>query len=129
MLPSWLVTWLIFSVAFWLTAQVLPGFRVDGFAGAVVGAALFGLLNWLLGTVLFLLLGVATLGIGFLLAFLTRWIVNAIVLKLADAITDRITIRSFGVAFIAGLIITALATLGQNLLLYHPHPAGSHIWI
>ena len=125
MLPTWLVVWLIYALAFWITAVIVPGFKVDGFAGAVVAAGIFGVLNWLLGTLLFVLLGFATLGIGFLLAFLTRWIVNAIVLKLADAVSARLQIRSFGVAFVAGLLITFLAELGKRWLLHPPAGGGT----
>src|SRR5512142_880268 len=125
MLPSWLAVWLIYALAFWITAAVVPGFKVDGFAGAVVAAGIFGVLNWLLGTFLFVLLGFATLGIGFILAFLTRWIVNAIVLTLANAVSRRLQIRSFGVAFVAGLLITFLAELGKRWLLHAPTGGGT----
>jgi putative membrane protein len=125
MLPTWLVVWMIYALAFWVTAVVVPGFKVDGFAGAVVAAGIFGVLNWLLGTFLFVLLGFATLGMGFILAFLTRWIVNAIVLKLADAVSARLSIRSFGVAFVAGLLITFLAELGKRWLLHSPAGGGT----
>jgi putative membrane protein len=108
-----LVTWLVFSVAFWLTARILPGFRVQGFVGAIVAAAIFGLLNYALARVLFVVLGIATLGIGFILAFVTRWIVNAILLRIAAAFTSRLEIKSFGTAFVAGLVISALVSFGE----------------
>ena len=111
-----LVSWLILSAAVWLTALILPGMRVRGFVGAVVTAALFGILNWLLGWFFFVLIGLGTLGLGFLFAFITRWIVNAIVLKIVDALTDRLTIDGFGWAFIAGLVMSMLGTLGQWLV-------------
>lgn len=124
---SWLALWLIYAIAFWLTALVLPGFKVDGIVGAIVGAALFGVLNWLLGTFLFYLLGFLTLGLGLVLGFLTRWVVNAILLKVADGLSDRLAVRSFGVAFVAGLLITIFAEVGKRLFL-HP-PTTGHIWI
>jgi putative membrane protein len=129
MLPPWLIVWLIYALAFWLTAAIVPGFKVDGFAGAVVAAGIFGVLNWLLGRFLFVLLGFATLGIGFILAFLTRWIVNAIVLKLAAAVSARLQIRSFAVAFVAGLLITFLAELGKRWLLHAPMGGGGTILV
>jgi putative membrane protein len=119
-----LLTWLVYAVAFWLTAKVVPGFRVQGLVGAVVAAAIFGLLNYALGQVFFVLLGIATLGIGFLLAFLTRWIVNAILLRVAAALTPRLEIKSFGTAFVAGLVISLLASAGEWILTraLHAHP-------
>lgn len=111
-----LLNWLIMSIAVWLTAELLPGFHVKDFKSALVVAALFGLLNWALGTVLFVVLGVVTLGIGLLLAFITRWIVNAIVLKLTDALTGALTIDSFGWAMGGALVISLISTCAQWLV-------------
>ncbi|HTV19987.1 MAG TPA: phage holin family protein [Polyangiaceae bacterium] len=112
-----LISWLILSGAFYLTAELLPGFEVKGGAqGALLVAALFGVINWLIGWLLFVLLGIASLGIGFLLAFITRWIVNAILLKLVDALSDKLNIRSFGTALIGALIISLIGTIGQWLV-------------
>src|SRR5262245_52195567 len=112
-----LISWLILSGAFYLTAEVLPGFELKGGAkGALLVAAIFGVINWLVGWLLFVLIGIASLGIGFLLAFLTRWLVNAILLKVVDALSDTLTIRSFGTALIGALIISLLGTVGQWLV-------------
>jgi len=111
-----LLSWLVMSVAVWATAELLPGFHVKGFRSAIMVAALFGLLNFLVGWFLFAVLAVATLGIGLLLAFLTRWLVNAILLKLTDALTDHLTIDSFAWALWGALLISVLSTLGQWLI-------------
>ena len=63
-----------------------------------------------------MILGIASLGIGFLLAFITRWIVNAILLKVVDAVSDKLNIRSFGTALVGALIISLLGTIGQWLV-------------
>jgi putative membrane protein len=111
-----LLSWLIMSAAFWITAQVLPGFEVRGFKGAVVVAAVFGIINWLVGWLLFAIIGVVSLGIGFLLAFLTRWLVNAILLKVTDSVSSSLNVRSFGTALWAALLISLFGTLGQWLV-------------
>lgn len=109
-----LISWLILSGAFYLTAELLPGFELKGGArGALLVAALFGIINWLVGWLLFVIIGIASLGIGFLLAFLTRWLVNAILLKVVDAVSDKLNIKSFGTALVGALIISLLGTLGQ----------------
>jgi putative membrane protein len=117
---SILVSWLILSIAFWVTAQLLPGFQIEGFKGAIVAAALFGLLNALLGWLLTLGIIVATLGVGWIFLFVTRWFVNAILLKIVAVFTDKLTIKNFGTAFVAGLIITAIGSIGERLLIPHP---------
>ena len=99
---DFLLSWLILSLGVLAAARLLPGVHVPDFWAAVIVAAIFGVLNFFLGWLIFVLLGFATLGIGFLLAFLTRLVVNAILLKLTDALSDHITIRGFGNAFLAG---------------------------
>jgi putative membrane protein len=113
---SILLSWLVLSVAVWLTAVLLPGFHVKSAGSAVVVAAVFGVLNFFLGWILFGLLGLMTLGIGFLLAFLTRLIVNAILLKLTDAMTDHLTIDSFKWALGGALLMSVLGTLGEGII-------------
>lgn len=116
-----LVSWLVLAFAVWLTAVILPGFKVNGFSGALVVAAVFGALNWLLGWVFFVAIGIGTLGLGFLLAFITRFIVDAILLKLTDAVTGSIQIKSFSTALFGALIMAAIGTLGEYILRHGAH--------
>jgi putative membrane protein len=111
-----LLVWLVWAAAIWLTARFLPGFEVAGFGGAVIVALLFGLINMLLGHFLYLAIGVTTLGIGFVFGFITRWFVTAVVLKITDAVSDSLTIRSFGTALLAAGIMSFLGTAGEHLL-------------
>jgi putative membrane protein len=110
------LSWLILSVAVWLTAMILPGFHVKSFGSAILVAALIGILDFLLGWFLFAVLTVATLGVAWLLAFITRWIINAIILKIADAMTDRLTIDGFGWALAGAFMMSALGTAGEWLV-------------
>ena len=114
--------WLILAVSFLITAKIVPGVRLSGFWDAIVVAAIFGVLNFLLGWLLYVFIGIATLGIGFLLSFLLRWVVNAILLKITDAFTSRLDVRSFGTALIAALVMSLLGKAG----LYLAHMAMQH---
>ena len=111
-----LVTWLIMAFAVWLTAVILPGFKVSGFKGALVVAAVFGVLNWMLGWLIFVVIGIGTLGLGFLLAFITRWIVDAILLKMTDALTGSLKIKSFGWAIIGAMVMAAIGTAAEYVI-------------
>ena len=108
-----LIAWLILAFAVWLTAMLLPGIEMGGIADAIIVAAVFGVLNWLLGWLLFGILGVVTLGLGFLLAFITRWIVCAILLMATAKVTNRIKVKGFGAALLGALIMSGLGTLGE----------------
>jgi putative membrane protein len=111
-----LLSWLILSFAVWLTATILPGFHVRSFGSAILVAAIFGVLNFLLGWLLFAIFTIATLGIAWLLAFITRWIINAILLILTDKLTDHLKIDSFSWALGGALMIAVIGTLGEWLV-------------
>jgi putative membrane protein len=108
-----LLSWLVLGISVWGTAEVLPGFKVNGFAGALKAAAIFGILNWLLGWLIFVVLGIATLGIGFLLAFITRWVVMAILLQFVGALSSSLKVDGFGTAILGALIMSAIGTLAE----------------
>jgi putative membrane protein len=111
-----ILSWLILSVAVWLTAAILPGFHVKNFGSAVLVAAVFGVLNFLLGWLLFAVFTVVTLGIAYLLAFITRWIINAVLLVLTDKLTDHLHIDGFGWALGGALMMSVLGTIGEWLV-------------
>jgi putative membrane protein len=108
------LTWLVLAIAVWLTAAILPGFKVNGFWGAIKAAAVFGTLNFLLGQLFFVVFGIVTLGIGFLLASVTRWIVMAVLLSLSDKVSASIKIEGFGTALIGALLMTVLGSLVER---------------
>ncbi|MQA91463.1 MAG: phage holin family protein [Gemmatimonas sp.] len=111
-----LLSWLILSFAVWLTAVVLPGFHVKSLWDAVVVALIVGLLNFFLGWLFFAVFTIATLGLAWLLAFITRWIINAIILKFADAMTDRLKIDSFGWALGGAFVISVFGAIGDWIM-------------
>jgi putative membrane protein len=113
---SLLLSWLILSIAVWITAAVLPGVHVKSFGSALLVAAIYGVLNFLLGWLLFAVFTIATLGLAWLLAFITRWIINAILLVLTDRLTDRLKIDGFGWALGAALMMSAIGTFGEWLV-------------
>ena len=106
-----LISWLILSVCVWATAAVVPGFKVRDFKSAVLVAAVFGLLNFFLGWLLFAVFTVATLGLAWLFAFLTRWLINALLLMLTDRLTDHLKIDSFKWALVGALVISVVGAV------------------
>src|SRR5690606_1391201 len=111
-----IVSWIILSLAVWITAVVLPGFHVKSFGGAFVVAAIFGVLNFFLGWLFFTVFAIGTLGIALLLAFITRWIINAILLKITDALSDSLKIDGFGWALGGALMMSIIGTAGEWLV-------------
>jgi putative membrane protein len=111
-----LLSWLILTFAVWLTATLLPGFHVKSFGSALLVAAIFGVLNFLLGWLLFAVFTIVTLGLAWLLAFITRWIINAILLMLTDRLTNHLQIDSFWWALGGALMISIIGSLADLLI-------------
>jgi len=82
----------------------------------VKGAALVGFLEWAAGWLVPGVVVVGALGIGLLFLFITRLVVSAIILKIADSISENIRIASFGVALLAALIMSLVGTVAEALL-------------
>lgn len=116
MLMNLLLSWLVLSIAVWITAALLRGFHIRSFGGAIIVAAIFGILNALLGWLFWAVFTIATLGIALLLAFITQWIINAILLKITASFSKSLTIDSFGWALLGALMISLVSTATQWLL-------------
>ena len=114
---SMLISWLVLTFSFVVTSRLLDGFTLKGGLGSqLFVAAIFAILDVLLGGFLFVALGIGTLGLGFLLSFLTRLVVGAILLKITDAMTSRLTVKSFGTAFVAALVMSVVASVTEYVL-------------
>lgn len=112
---SLLLVWLFTAGGVVLAAQIIPGVKVRSFGAALAVAAVFGILNALLGWLLFIVLGIATLGIGFLLGFLTTWSVNTIVLRLTDALVEGFTIPTWGKTALTALLLAIAGSVARAI--------------
>ncbi|HVW27615.1 MAG TPA: phage holin family protein [Polyangiaceae bacterium] len=110
-----LISWLSLSLALYVTSLLVPGFRIEGPKGALVVGALFGVLNWGIGWLLFGIIGISTLFIGFIFAFVTWWIVGAILLKLTDALSNSLSIDRFSTALVASAVLSLVSAVERWL--------------
>jgi putative membrane protein len=113
---SLLTSWLILTVSMYLTAVILPGFHLKSFGRTFVVAAVYGVLNLLVGWLLWTVLAIGTLGIALVLAFITRVVVNAILLTATDAVSDTLEIDSFGWALGGAAVMSVLMTAGEWMI-------------
>lgn len=116
MLIQLLVGWVTATLGLWLAANVVRGVRLRSIQDAAWAGALLAVLQWALSGPLFVLLGIGTLGIGFLLWFLTRWIVAALVVLIASRLSNRLHVDSFLSALITAFIVAATGTVVRWLL-------------
>lgn len=110
-----ILQWMALTVIVFFTAVIVPGVHIRDFKAAFLVSLIFGILSWGLGSALFVMIGVGTLGIGFVLAFVTRWVVMAILLKFTDALTDKLNIDSFARALLAALVISVLSVVADSV--------------
>jgi putative membrane protein len=111
-----LVTWVVTTVAFFVASKLLDGMTIKGgLVSHLFIAALFGVLNAVLGPLLFVALGIGTLGLGFIVAFVTHLVASAIVLKIVDALSTRLKLKDFKTAFLAALIMSVTASVCEMI--------------
>jgi putative membrane protein len=107
-------SWLAIAIAVGLTAWLLPGMDVNGgFFALLVIAAVFGLVNSILGRILKLLtlpLTVMTLGLFSL-------VINALMLLFTAWWLDRLDVDTFWTALVATLLISLFSTILQMIVL------------
>lgn len=108
---GFIIGWLSAALGLWIASKVLTGVRLRSFTDALWAGALLGVLQWGLGWLIFVVLGVATLGIGFLLWFVTRWIASAIVILIADKLSSRFEVDGFMNALITAFIVAATGSV------------------
>lgn len=99
--------WLSAALAVLAAAAVLPGASVNGFAGALVVAAIVGVLNAILPPVLAAVQMPFTVLTGFLLALALD---AAMLLLAADIAPDELYVDGVGTALLVALLTSALST-------------------
>ncbi len=116
MVLSILLSWLTATLGLWLAANVLDGVRITSFVDAIWAGALLGVLQGVLTGPIFVVLGISTLGIGFLLWFLTRWVASAIVILVTAALSRRVEVDGFIPALVTAFIVAATGTVVRWVL-------------
>jgi len=107
MLKRLIINWLLSAAALLLTAYIMPGFRVDGFFGALAAAVMIGLVNGTLGVLLkFLTFPLTLLTLG-----LFWFVINGLMLMLASWLTPGFEVRGFFTAFVAALLLSVINML------------------
>lgn len=107
-----LINWLLSALAVWIVSRFVSGFEVSGFTAALIAALVIGLVNATVGAFLKVItfpLTVLTLGIFWL-------IINAAMLELASMFVPGFHVRSFGAAFIGGIVLSLVNMILRALV-------------
>lgn len=104
---QFVLIWILSAIALIITAYIVPGFAVTSFAAALLAAVILGLINAIVKPILVLLtlpLTVITLG-------LFLFVVNALVIWLAGAITPGFVVTGFLPALLGSIVLTLVTSL------------------
>lgn len=102
-----LLRWLIEAVSLLIVANIVPEFRVTGFVAAMIAAVVIGFINATFGVVL------RFLGFPFIIVTLGLFliVINAVLLKMAAAISPGFEVKSWKAAFIGAILLSIITTL------------------
>ncbi|HSX19275.1 MAG TPA: phage holin family protein [Candidatus Saccharimonadales bacterium] len=96
-----LANWILSAIAIVITANLVPGFKVDTFTTALIVALVLGLLNAIIKPILLLL----TLPINLLTLGLFTFVINAGLILLAARLVKGFVVVGFVPALIAAVIL------------------------
>ena len=112
---AFIVTTLLSALAFFIGARLLSGVTIKGFLSAIVLALVVALLDATLGRVLDFI----TAPIRWLTLGLFAWVVNAVIIMLADYFLSSVRIRNFWWALALAAVVAVV-----NWLTSYFYPAG-----
>jgi putative membrane protein len=106
-MPHFLLTWLLTALALVITANLVPGFRIDSFPAALLASIVLGLVNAVIKPILIAL----TLPITLVTLGLFLFVVNALTIWLAGYITPGFDVLGFLPALLGSIILTIVASV------------------
>jgi putative membrane protein len=106
-MPRFLVTWLLTAISILITAYFVPGFIVKSFAAAMVAAIILGLVNAVVKPILVIL----TLPLTIVSLGLFLFVINAITIWLAGAITPGFYVTGFLPALLGSIVLTIVTSV------------------
>ena len=104
---NFILTWLAAALALFITAQVVPGFKVDSFTAALIGAVILGFVNAIVRPLLILF----TLPFTILTLGLFLFVVNAIAFWLVASLTPGLSVSGFFPAFVGAIVLSIVSWL------------------
>jgi len=118
---EFIVSWLISAFALVLASNLFESVRLSGdFSDALWVAALFNVLSFLFGWFFFVVLGFATLGLGFVFHFVTRLVAAAIVIKLTSSLSKRFSVEGAAPALGTAIFLAVGTSLVRPIVAFLP---------
>ena len=103
---------LLTAIAVVILAQILPGVQVDGYSSAIIVAIVLGLLRIFVRPLIIIF----TLPITILTLGLFLFVINAIIILLADKLIDGFAVSGFLVALLFSLLLSFFQSILYSFL-------------
>lgn len=108
-----LLRWLINAASLLLVARIIPDFRIEGCLSAMIAAVVVGFVNAALGVVLrFFSFPLTLLTLGLFLI-----VIDAVLLKVAAAITPGFEVKTWKAALVGALLLAVISMVLNWFLL------------
>jgi len=109
--------WILFSIAIYATAYLLPGIHIDSFTTALLAAIGLGLINMIIRPILLIL----TLPLNILSLGLFTFVVNALMVLLAGQLIPGFTVDNFWWALLFSLVVSVINSILQAFIHKRKH--------
>lgn len=106
-----ITNWILFSIAIYITAYLLPGIQLTDFVTALIAAVVLGLINAIVRPLILLL----TLPVNFLTLGLFTFVINALMVLLAAEFVDGLAVQGFWWALLFSLVLAVINGLLQSM--------------
>ena len=97
-----IITWLVSALAIIVCAYILPGASVDTFVTALILALVLGIINVIIKPILLFL----TLPINVLTLGLFTFVINALMIMLADYLVPGFSVANFWWALLFAIVLS-----------------------
>lgn len=99
-----LINLIINALAFYVTAYIVPGVKIENFQSLAVVAIIWGVLSIILRPILILL----TLPVNIMTLGLFTFVINAFLIMLTSSIVPGFKVEGFGTALLAAVVLSVL---------------------
>ena len=100
-----LLKWFLFALVIMFTAWIIPGISVENFAGALLACLVIGLINVFVRPFIEFI----SLPVNFLTLGLFSFVINALLLMLAGAVTPGFEVEGFLSALLGSILLSLFA--------------------
>lgn len=107
-----IVGWILYSIAIYLTAYLLPGITVPDFVTALFAAIGLGLINAFIRPILLIL----TLPLNILTLGLLTFVINALMVLLAGELIPGFMVANFWWALLFSLVVSVINSLMSAII-------------